>query len=251
MGFDLFSDEVQRDPYPHYRMLRDEAPCYFDETLGFYALSRFEDCWNALIDWQLFSSSAGPSLELSGRGEDFSLIGTDPPRHTKLRNIISRSFTPRRISDLEPLIRRITCETLDGIGSQDSFEFQSELGNRLPMAIICELAGIPKSMGKQIVDWSNLSLHREPGRAEPPPEAQMADKALRAYLRELLEEKRSQDSADLYGELLRAEIQEGDRSDGLSDDEIVAFLNLLAAFKVTYLFLDISIFRPIDLYRGI
>ena len=67
-------------------------------------------CWNALIDWKTFSSAAGPSLELSGRGEDYSLIGTDPPRHTKLRNIISRSFTPRRIADLEPRIRAITAD---------------------------------------------------------------------------------------------------------------------------------------------
>jgi cytochrome P450 len=229
MRFDLFSDAVQRDPYPHYKRLRDEAPCYRDETLGFYVVSRFEDCWNALIDWQRFSSSAGPSLELSGRGEDFSLIGLDPPRHTTLRNIISRGFTPRRIADLEPRIRKLACSYLDGLAGEKSFEFQAKLGARLPMSVICDLVGIPESMNQQICDWANLSLHREPGEATPPPDAQAADKALRGYLRGLLEERRGRDTDDLVGILLAAEIKIDGKPQRLSDDEIVAFLNLLAA----------------------
>ncbi|MEZ4333708.1 MAG: cytochrome P450 [Myxococcota bacterium] len=229
MRFDLFSDEVQLDPYPHYRRLRDEAPCYRDPVLGFYALSRFEDCWNALIDWKRFSSKAGPSLELSGRGEDFSLIGIDPPRHTVLRNVISRGFTPRRIADLEPRIRRLARSLLDALEGQPSFEFQACLGARLPMSVICDLVGIPESMNEQICDWANTSLHREHGRAEPPPEAQAADHALRDYLRKLLEEKRGRGTDDLVGILLAAELEFDGRRQRLTDDEIVAFLNLLAA----------------------
>lgn len=229
MRFDLFSDEVQRDPYPHYKRLRDEAPVYRDPVLGYYAVSRFEDCWNAYVDWQRFSSSAGPSLELSGRGEDFSLIGIDPPRHTTLRNIISRGFTPRRIADLEPRIRKMARSYLDDLAGQGSFEFQSKLGARLPMSVICDLVGIPESMNEQICDWANLSLHREPGHAEPPPEAQAADKSLRAYLRGLLDEKRGRGTDDLVGILLAAEIKVDGRTQKLTDDEIVAFLNLLAA----------------------
>jgi len=229
MAFDLFSDEVQTDPYPHYRWLRDEAPCFRDPKLGFYVLSRFEDCWNALIDWPRFSSSAGPSLELSGRGEDFSLIGIDPPRHTLLRNIISRGFTPRRIGDLEPRIRKLATRYLDSLEGRDAFEFQAALGARLPMSVICELVGIPESMNEQICDWANLSLHREHGHAEPPPAAQAADRSLRGYLRELVEQKRGRETDDLVGILLAAEIAVDGRSQKLSDDEIVAFLNLLAA----------------------
>jgi len=229
MSFDLFSEDVQRDPYPHYRWLREEAPCFFDEKLGFYALSRFEDCWNALIDWKQFSSASGPSLELSGRGEDFSLIGIDPPRHTLLRNIISRGFTPRRIAELEPRIRQMARGHLDEVATRGEFEFQSALGARLPMGIICDLVGIPIEMGPQICDWANESLHREPGQAEPPPAAAAADEALRGYLRELLEEKRDRNSEDLVGELLRAEVRIDGRPERLSDDDIVAFLNLLAA----------------------
>ena len=227
MHFDLFSDEVQRDPYPHYRRLRDESPVYRDPALGYYAVSRFEDCWNALIDWQRFSSSAGPSLELSGRGEDFSLIGLDPPRHTALRNVISRP--PRRIADLELRIRRLARSYLDGLAGQKAFEFQSKLGARLPMSVICDLVGIPESMNQQICDWANLSLHREAGHAEPPPEARDADESLRGYLRDLLEEKRGRGTDDLVGILLAAEITVKGRTKKITDDEIVAFLNLLAA----------------------
>jgi len=226
--FNPFSYEIQDDPYPSYRRLRDEAPCYHNEEMGFYALSRFEDCWNALLDWQTFSSSHGPSMELDRNGDEFSLIGIDPPRHTKLRNLISRGFTPRRIAALEPRIRELVKNYLEPLSAGTTCEIQSQLGARLPMAIICELVGIPLSMGDQICVWSNLSLHREPGQSEPPPEAAEADRNLRSYLRELLQERKAEGGTDVLSVLLTESEESGERV-RLTDDDIVAFLNLLAA----------------------
>ena len=226
MDFNPFSDETQDDPYPIYRRLRDEAPCYRDRELGFFALSRFEDCWNAALDWRTFSSSAGPSMELSGEGEDFSLIGMDPPRHTTMRNLVSRGFTPRRIAALEPAIRELTRSYLEPLQEGSSCEFQETLGARLPMAVLCQLIGIPQEMSEAICEWSNLSLHREPGQALPPPAAMEADRNLREYLNELLQERKHHRREDVLSILIDAEVDGGG---GLSDDEIVAFLNLLAA----------------------
>ena len=229
MDFNPFSDETQRDPYPIYRRLRDEAPCYRHQELGFFALSRFEDCWNAALDWQSFSSSAGPSMELSGEGEDFSLIGMDPPRHTTMRNLVSRGFTPRRIAALEPRIRELTRAYLETLHEGSTCDFQTTLGARLPMAVLCQLVGIPMEMSERICEWSNLSLHREPGQALPPPEAAEADRNLRAYLGELLQTRKRAGGKDVLSILIEAEVDEGKGAERLSDDEIVAFLNLLAA----------------------
>jgi cytochrome P450 len=229
MEFNPFSYEIQDDPYPSYRRLRDEAPCYHNTSMDFYALSRFEDCWNSLLDWQTFSSSHGPSMELLRGGDDFSLIGIDPPRHTQLRNLISRGFTPRRIEALEPRIRELVRSYLEPLVDGATCEIQSLLGARLPMAIICELVGIPEHMNEQICVWSNLSLHREPGQSEPPPEAAEADESLRAYLRGLLRDRKGGEGDDVLSVLVAAESDEAGERVRLTDDDIVAFLNLLAA----------------------
>ena len=97
MIYDPYSRPFQEDPYPLYKRFRDEEPCAYNPQMDFYALFRFEDVWNATLDCETLSSSLGPSLENRGQmpGELFSIIGMDPPAHTKLRNVISRGFTPR------------------------------------------------------------------------------------------------------------------------------------------------------------
>ena len=97
MFYSPLSYAIQEDPYPIYRKLRDEAPCYHNPEIGFWALSRFEHVWDALLDWQTYSSSAGPSIEILGQPGDpaMSFIAMDPPRQTKFRNLVSRRFTPR------------------------------------------------------------------------------------------------------------------------------------------------------------
>ena len=85
--YDPYSHEMQQDPYPAYAWFRDNAPCAYNPRMDFYALFRFEDVWNATLDWKTFSSRLGPTLENRGQlpGEFFSIIGMDPPRHTAYR----------------------------------------------------------------------------------------------------------------------------------------------------------------------
>ena len=97
MIYDPYSRKMQEDPYPTYREFRDISPCAYNEKMDFYALFRFEDVWRATLDWETYSSSLGPLLENRGEMpvEGFSVIGMDPPRHVKIRNLASRGFTPR------------------------------------------------------------------------------------------------------------------------------------------------------------
>src|SRR5580700_5939122 len=107
--FDPFSSVYFDDPYDLYRRLRDEAPVFHSERYRFYALSRYEDVCRAHRDWETFSSSHGVDLAtMSGHMEpQESIIMMDPPKHDRLRALVSRVFTPRAMTALEPMIRDV------------------------------------------------------------------------------------------------------------------------------------------------
>ena len=225
MVYNPFSYEVHEDPYPTYRWLREEAPCYQNESIGFWALSRFQDVWDATLDWQTFSSSAGPLLEGSGDGSVFSIIGMDPPLHTRMRNLVSRGFTPRRIAQLESLGRRLAVAYLEPLVGKGGCDIIEVLGAKLPMDMICELVGVPGSDRDAVREWSNLFLFREPDRHEPPPIALEAQAKLQQYWVDLLAERKRARRDDLMSLLIDAEL-DGVR---LADEDITRFVNLLTA----------------------
>ena len=103
MIYDPYSREIQENPYPTYEFFRTHEPCTYNPKMDFYALFRFEDVWEATLDWKIHSSSLGPPLENKGEipGEAMSIIGMDPPRHVRIRNLVSKGFTPRVIGALE------------------------------------------------------------------------------------------------------------------------------------------------------
>src|ERR687897_408057 len=115
--FDPFSDEYFNDPSETYRRLRDEAPVYFSERYGFYALSRFADVVSAHRDWQGFSSAHGVDLSTLTKDPELissfrSIIMMDPPDHDRLRALVSRAFSTRAVASLEPMIRTVISDLL-------------------------------------------------------------------------------------------------------------------------------------------
>src|SRR6478609_4252134 len=113
--YDPYDAIIDADPYPVWKQLRDDAPLYYNERYDFYALSRFADVLAASLEWQTYSSARGTVLEMIDTNTPVSdapesdanlgmMIFMDPPRHEELRNLVSRSFTPRRISALEDRI---------------------------------------------------------------------------------------------------------------------------------------------------
>jgi len=108
--FDPFGDDYFNDPTDVYRRLRDEAPVYFSKKYGFYALSRFADVLAAHRDWETYSSAHGIDLSTLSKDSDViqsfkSIIMMDPPEHDRLRALVSRVFTPKAVTALEPMIR--------------------------------------------------------------------------------------------------------------------------------------------------
>jgi cytochrome P450 len=228
--FDPFSEVFFNDPSAVYQRLRDEAPVYFNEKYGFYALSRFDDVAEAHRNWQTFSSSHGVDLSTlrSHREVPPSIIMMDPPSHDRLRSLVSRVFTPRAMNALEPMIRGVICGHLDELEGRDHFDAVADFSGPFPVEIICRMLGVPEGDHQQIRHWLDIGLHREPGQMDPTPEGVAAQMQSGAYFYGLAQEKRRNPGDDMISNLCQAEVE---REDGeltrLDDVEIAGFASLL------------------------
>jgi len=220
--YDPYSYAIHEDPYPTYKRLRDEAPAYYNSERGFWALSRYQDVYDALHDWQTYSSVGGVALEGSGKAPPM-IIAMDPPRQTKLRKIISAAFTPRRIALLEPRVRAMTAEYLDALRERCEFDFIQDFSAKLPMDVISTMLGVPREDQEKLRVWSDTLLHREPGQASVTPAGVEAAGNLVRYFAQDLGRRKQNPGDDLISALIAAEV-EGER---LSDEEIFGFCFLL------------------------
>ena len=184
--FDPFGDEYFNDPTEVYRRLRDEAPVYFNEHYGFYALSRFDDVVTAHRDWKGFSSAHGVDLFTLKQDPEIiksyrSIIMMDPPEHDRFRALVSRVFTPRSIADLEPMIRDVIRGFLDPVDDGPEFDAVADFSAPFPIEVISRMLGVPAGERQQIRHWLDAGLHRETGQTAPSPENAEAQGASSAY----------------------------------------------------------------------
>ena len=218
---------VHEDPYPFYARLRAEAPLYRNDELEFWALSRHADVAAAFRDSTRFSSAEGVSLDKAASGphahKTMSFLAMDPPRHTRMRALVARGFTPRRVVDLEPRIREIAVEYLDAARDIDDFDIIRDFAGRLPMDVISEMMGVPVEDRKELRRLADLLVHREEGVEDVPPSGVEAAISLFGYYSDMIAERRARPTDDLTSALLVAEI-DGDR---LDDSDIVAFMFLM------------------------
>lgn len=232
MLYDPYSRAIQEDPFPTYHSFLEHEPCTYNAKMDFYALFRFEDVWEATLDWKTYSSLLGPTLENRGEipGELFSIIGMDPPHHTWLRNLVSRGFTPKRIAALEQEIRRLAAHYLEGLRGEKRFDVQQAFSVKLPMDVISVLLGIPEADRDWYRHTVDRGLERDPDSGRPSTENLSKLGESRAYVLDLLAERRRHPREDLITVIAEAEYAEPDGPKRrLSDDEVVAFTTLLAA----------------------
>lgn len=229
--FDPYDYAVQEDPYPTYAWLREEAPVYYNAERDFWALSRHADVHAAVRDDVRLSNARGVSLDPSAWGphahRTMSFLAMDGADQTRLRKLVSRGFTPRRVRELEPGIRRITREHLDALieRSRDTgeIEFVDEFAGLLPMDVICEMLDVPSADRAELRRKADLVVHREDGVYDVPPEGMAAALDLVVYYAGLVKERRAKPGEDLTSALIAADV-DGDR---LTDEEIIAFLFLM------------------------
>jgi len=232
MEMNPFAWEFHEDPYPTYRWLRDHAPIYRNERMDFWALSRFRDVMSSFVDWQTYSSVGALVLErLEPRMLELApiMILMDPPRHDRLRKLVSRAFTPRRVAALEPFVRGLAARLLDPLVERGGGDFVEEFSTPLPMDVIFTLLGVPESDRRQLREWTDISLSRDPGSDAIPPRAQEAGANALQYWFALVRELRGRPNDGLICGLFDVEIEGDDTTTRLSDGEIVGFCSLLGA----------------------
>jgi cytochrome P450 len=224
-----FSREITDNPFPVYRRLRDEAPVYHNEEVGFWALSRYEDVIAAHLDTDTYSSAHGVTIEGVDRGAPF-LIVKDPPEHTPHRKIAMRMFTPRRIAQLEPFIRRTAAGLLDRVRDADRFDLVQDFSIRLPLDVISELIGIPPAQREPIHELSDRIVTRTE-KGDSLPDVYEASAELWALLAELVEDRRRNPGDDVISLLMNTQVEDEDgKPRSLGDGELASrFLELAFA----------------------
>lgn len=224
---DPYDYDFHEDPYPYYRRLRDEAPLYRNDALKFWALSRHGDVLQGFRNSTALSNAYGVSLDPVSRTPDahkvMSFLAMDDPGHLRLRTLVSKGFTPRRIRELEPRVIELARMHLDAALQSESFDFVAEFAGKLPMDVISELMGVPEPDRARIRELADGVMHRDDGLADVPASAIQASADLMVYYADMVAQRRKKPSQDLTSALLEAEI-DGDR---LSDQEIMAFLFLM------------------------
>ncbi|MEE8557120.1 MAG: cytochrome P450 [Myxococcota bacterium] len=225
--YNPYAYEIHEDPYPTYRRMRDEAPVYRNDELGFWALSHHADVLAGFKDVKRLSSRFGVSLDPEAFGEEasdnMSFLAMDPPRHTRLRSLVSAGFTPRRVAALEPRIREISTRYIRTLVEQQSCEFVADFAGKLPMDVVSELLGVPGEDRDDLRSWAELLVHREEGASGLPQAALDAALELASYFAGMLEDRRKRPQNDLTSELLVAEL-DGER---LADRDVIGFLFLM------------------------
>ena len=220
-NFDPYAYETHEDPYPIYRALRDHAPAYVDETRGFWALSRYADVRGAIDDWHTFSSTGGITLERDAASVDPMLIEMDPPRHTELRALVSRAFTPKRVADLADPTRALARELIAQRGTE--FDAIEDFAGTLPMAVISTMLGIPRADQDEVRTWTDAMLHREAGSSDITADGLAGATQLYLYLDRLVAGRRQEPGTDLTSALITA----SEDARALAANEVMGFLFLL------------------------
>jgi hypothetical protein len=225
--YNPYAYDMHENPYPTYARLRAEAPVYRNDEFDFWALSRHDDVLAAFRNVDLYSNAYGVSLDPSAFSPDahrtMSFLALDPPRHTRMRSLVGKGFTPTKVGAMEDRIRQITREHLEPALERGTFDFIADFAGKVPMDVISELVGVPRTDRPELRRLADLVLHREDGVFDVPPTGMEAALTLVGYYQEMVDERRRAPRDDLTSALLVAEV-DGDR---LTDEEIVSFLFLM------------------------
>ena len=234
MEFNPLSNDFFDDPYDTYKWLRDEVPCYHNERLGFWALSRFDDVVTAHRDWKTFTSTHGLTLDqLTEPGANFShqsIIMMDPPEHDRMRKLVSRAFTPRAITRMDDIARGVINHYLDEVQGEPQFDAVEDFAAPFPVEIISAILGVPAADRQQIRHWTDAMLFRLPNDPRPTQEGMEGGLNQVLYFLELIKDKRAHPGEDMIDQLIEAEVPDDDGNlQRLTDEEIAGFATLLAA----------------------
>ena len=226
--YDPYEPQINADPYPVFRRLREERPLYYNSRYDFYALSRADDVEAALGDSKRLSSARSDILEFIRLETDFPtgfFIFEDPPLHTRHRGVVSRVFTPKKMAALEPQVRAFCARCLDPLIGSGRFDLVKDFGDLVAMRVIGMLLGIPEVDQRTVHEYVDGSIRNEPGK---PLEADRSNFEGGMYA-EYIDWRAQHPSDDLMTDLLNVEFEdETGTSRKLTREEVLTYVNLLA-----------------------
>ncbi len=247
-----YDRDTQFNPYPTYRRMRDEAPVYRNDEIGFYAIGRYDDVLAAHLDTATFVNSHGTTIEGLDAGLD-TLLTKDPPEHTWHRRLIARAFTTRQIGRLEPLIREVAGRLLDDGADAGEIDLVEGFSARLPMSVISELIGLPESIRDEVHELCNLVLARD----EDTPDGEVPEAGLAALFEmvamvgEVVAERRRTPADDVLNTLITTPaVDDEGKEIYLTDDQLAGrFVELAVAGHETVMKLVASGAVALSWYR--
>jgi cytochrome P450 len=216
--FDPYDPATQDDPFPVYEVLRRQHPCYRDPEGRFFAISRYDDVRDALRDHETYSNAGGIILGTDVSTAPPSMVLMDPPAHTRLRNLVSRAFTPPRIASFEERLRESVDEFIDGFAGEAEVDLVPSFADLVPVRAISDIVGVPREEREQFREWADRMI------GEPETEAGLnAMLETFAYFGAALEDRKSAPRDDMLTAMTEAEV-DGER---LSLEEQVGMVLLL------------------------
>lgn len=227
--FNPWDENFRANPYPHYQPLFAGPPRIINLVVDMALVARYADVRAVLLDHANFSSAplatSGFEEQNNLFGHDPSMLVADPPVHTRLRRLVSRDFTPRRIRELEPRIREIAAQLVDTAQRRESLDVMADVANTLPVMVIAEMLGVPPEMYQTFKHWSDKIVEADnvlPGMPMPD-DIKLAMSELRDFFSTQIEQRRGRPGPDLVSALVAAHEQ----SEALSAGELLAFVILL------------------------
>ncbi|MFF2194745.1 cytochrome P450 [Streptomyces sp. NPDC058157] len=238
----LFDWEFATDPYPAYAWLREHAPVHratLPSGVEAWLVTRYADARQALADQRLSKNPAHHAEPAHAKGKTgipgerkaelmTHLLNIDPPDHTRLRRLVSKAFTPRRVAEFTPRVQELTDRLIDGFQDKGEADLIHEFAFPLPIYAICEMLGVPREDQDDFRDWAGMMIRHGGG---PRGGVARSVKRMRTYLGELIHRKRDDLGNDLISDLIRA----SDHGDHLTEAEAtaMAFILLFAGFETT------------------
>ncbi|MFS0692220.1 cytochrome P450 family protein [Streptomyces nitrosporeus] len=239
---ELFTWEFATDPYPAYAWLREHSPVHrttLPSGVEAWLVTRYADARQALADSRLFKNPAHHAGTANAKGKTgipgerkaelmTHLLNIDPPDHTRLRRLVTKAFTPRRVAAFAPRVQELTDRLIDGFADRGEADLIHEFAFPLPIYAICDLLGVPREDQDDFRDWAGMMIRHGGG---PRGGVARSVKKMRGYLAELIHRKRENPGDDLISDLIRA----SDHGEHLTENEAaaMAFILLFAGFETT------------------
>lgn len=227
--YDPFDFDIDDDPYPIWKRMRDEVPLYHNDKFNFYALSRYADVAPELTNWETYRSGRGTTMDIIMSGIQVPpgvILFEDPPLHDLHRRLLSRVFTPRRMEAIEPLTRDFCVRALDPLVGSGRFDFIEDLGAMIPMRTIGYLLGIPEESQAGIRDKGGQAINLREGTFRAIDD-DLFEKSYEVFS-EYIDWRMEHPSDDVMTQLLNAEIEENGVVRRLERTEVLMYTSMIA-----------------------